>query len=188
MAGIPIVWANGISPPQKRNPQHRGDTAGRSDADLNVFMGSWAVRPTSGILPSSTIITPSSHPAHRRRDTISPRISSTKPSSSSGTPKWWHQKSRSSCTSARAPVTPRTTSSRSGLTSTRENSIWATKRFGRESWRTRKIWACCQRILSSLPLTHTESPQSRVQMVSRGHCSTGCVLGTHSSMTRKSSS
>ena len=67
---------------------------------------------------------------------------------------------RSLCTSAQARIMPRTTRPRSGRTSTRASSTWATKRSARRSWRSRRRWA-------SLPENTELSPDQPACRISK---------------------
>ncbi len=120
----------------------------------------------------------------RRRATTSPSTSPTRRSSSSATRRRSRPTSRSSCTSAPAPRTPRTTRRRSGRTSTRASSTWATRRTASWCSSGRRSWASSREGAELSPINPYADDQERTT-ASRGPRPTSSARGTRCPTTRR---
>ena len=107
---------------------------GRSRRASTASTGSSVARPTSGIRRWSRTTTRSSSRASPRRATTSPRTSPTRRCGCCATASRRRRRGRGSCGCAPAPTTRRTTSTRSGRTSTRASSTTATRPTASGSW------------------------------------------------------
>ncbi len=100
-------------------------------------------------------------------------------SSSSRTPRRSRPTSPSSSTTRRAPAMRRTTCPRSGPTSTRAASTWATRRCASRPWPARRSWASCRPTPSCRRSTRSARPRpERAPRASRSRRSTSPGRGT----------
>jgi hypothetical protein len=104
---------------------------------------------------------PVDQPKFPNRATTSPMTSPARRSSSSAMPRCSRRTSRSSSTTRPAPRTPRTMSRRSGLTSSRAASTWATRRCGSRPWPGRKKWASSRPSTGLPPVNPIGTPETR---------------------------
>ena len=148
-------------PDRRDEPRRRRGVTGRAAADSSAGTASSAPRRTSGIRTSSTTTTRSI--SRQSRGGLSPHRGHHRQGarSSSGTRRRSLRRSRSSCTTRPARAMRRITRRRSGSTSSRAASTWATRRSASRPSRVRRSSGSCRPDTELPPVNPIGTPETR---------------------------